>query len=99
MKCQGPVRTQFGVHLIKLTELTEDEAPSFDESRERIVREQQDQAVDELYIARAEELNNLSFESVDLQEPADILSLDIQTTELFDSAGGVGMWRLKLSSH
>lgn len=87
----GPVRTQFGIHLIKLTELTEDEAPSFDESRDRIVRELQDQTVDELYIARAEELNNLSFESVDLQEPADILSLDIQTTELFDSAGGVGI--------
>ncbi len=87
----GPVRTQFGVHLIKLTELTEDEAPSFEESRERIVRDQQDQAVDELYIARAEELNNLSFESIDLQEPADILNLDIQTTELFDSAGGVGV--------
>lgn len=87
----GPVRTQFGIHLIKLTELTENEAPSFDESRDRIVRELQDQTVDELYIARAEELNNLSFESVDLQEPADILSLDIQTTELFDSAGGVGI--------
>ena len=87
----GPVRTQFGIHLIKLTELTEDEAPSFDESRDRIVRELQDQTVDELYIARAEELNNLSFESVDLQEPADILSLDIQTTELFDSAGVVGI--------
>lgn len=87
----GPVRTQFGIHLIRLTEMTEDEAPSLEESRERIVRELQDQAADELYVARAEELNNLSFESVDLQEPADILNLDIQTTELFDSAGGVGI--------
>lgn len=86
-----PVRTQFGVHLIKLTELNEDEAPSLEESRDRIVRELQDQTADELYISRAEELNNLSFESVDLQEPSDILSLDIQTTELFDSAGGVGI--------
>lgn len=86
-----PVRTQFGIHLIKLTEISENEAPSLEESRERIVRELQDQAVDELYVTRAEELNNLSFESVDLQEPADILGLDIQTTELFDSAGGVGI--------
>ncbi len=86
-----PVRTQFGIHLIKLTEITENEVPSLEESRDRIVRELQDQTVDELYITRAEELNNLSFESIDLQEPADILNLDIQTTELFDSAGGIGV--------
>lgn len=86
-----PVRTQFGVHLIKLTEITENEGPSLEESRERIERELQDQAVEDIYIARAEELNNLSFESIDLQEPANILELDIQTTELFDSAGGIGI--------
>jgi len=86
-----PVRTQFGVHLIKLTEISENEGPSLEESRERIERELQDQAVEDIYIARAEELNNLSFESIDLQEPANILELDIQTTELFDSAGGIGI--------
>jgi len=86
-----PVRTQFGVHLIKLTEITENEGSSLEESRERIERELQDQAVEDIYIARAEELNNLSFESIDLQEPANILELDIQTTELFDSAGGIGI--------
>ena len=87
----NPVRTQFGLHLIKLTELTEDEVPSLEESRVRIERELQDQSVEDIYIARAEELNNLSFESIDLQEPADILDLAIQTTELFDSSGGVGI--------
>lgn len=86
-----PVMTQFGVHLIKLTEITENEGPSLEESRERIERELQDQAVEDIYIARAEELNNLSFESIDLQEPANILELHIQTTELFDSAGGIGI--------
>ena len=87
----GPVRTQFGIHLIKLTELTADETSNFEESRDRIARELQDQMVEDVYIARAEELNNLSFESIDLQEPADILNLDIQTTDLFDSSGGLGV--------
>jgi peptidyl-prolyl cis-trans isomerase D len=87
----GPIRTQFGIHLIKLTEITEDEAPSIEESRDRIQRELQDQAVEDIYIAKAEELNNLSFESIDLQEPADILDLTIQTTDLFDNAGGLGI--------
>jgi peptidyl-prolyl cis-trans isomerase D len=86
-----PVQTQFGIHLIKLTEISENEGPSLEESRERIVTELQDQAVEDIYIARAEELNNLSFESIDLQEPASILGLEIQTTELFDNAGGIGI--------
>lgn len=86
-----PVQTQFGVHLIKLTEMTETEVPSFEESRDRIERELQELAVDEIYASRAEELNNLSFESLDLQEPADILGLQIQTTELFDNSGGAGI--------
>ena len=60
-----PVQTQFGVHLIKLTEMTETEVPSFEESRDRIERELQELAVDEIYASRAEELNNLSFESLD----------------------------------
>ncbi|MBN4053721.1 SurA N-terminal domain-containing protein [Haliea sp. AH-315-K21] len=87
----APVRTQFGVHLIKLTEITADDVSSFEETRDRIERELQDQLAEDIYIARAEELNNLSFESIDLQEPADILELNIQTTELFDNAGGAGI--------
>ncbi len=87
----APVRTQFGVHLIKLTEMTESDVPSLEESRDRILRELQDQQVDDIYISRAEELNNLSFESLDLQEPAEALGLPIQITGLFDNNGGIGI--------
>lgn len=86
-----PVRTQFGVHLIKLTELSESDIPEFEESRDRIETELQEQAVDDIYIARAEELGNLAFESLDLEQPAESLGLEIQTTELFDRSGGVGI--------
>jgi len=87
----GPVRTQFGVHLIKLTDITENDIPSLEDSRERIERELQSQAVDDIYLARAEELGNLAFESLDLQQPAEALGLEIQTSELFDRSGGVGI--------
>ncbi len=86
-----PVRTQFGVHLIKLTEMSDNEVPNFDESRDRILRELQDQRVDSIYDARAEELSNLSFETIDLQEPAEILDLEIMNTDLFDRSGGIGI--------
>ena len=86
-----PIGTQFGIHLIKLTEIIEGEVVSIEESRDRIQRELQDQAVEDVYVSRAEELSNLSFESIDLQEPADILDLAIQTTVLFDNTGGLGI--------
>jgi hypothetical protein len=35
----GPVRTEFGVHLIKLTQQSESEIESFEDSRERIERD------------------------------------------------------------
>jgi peptidyl-prolyl cis-trans isomerase D len=87
----GPVRTQFGVHLIKLTNITENDIPSLEESRERIERELQSQTVDDIYLARAEELGNLAFESLDLEQPAEALGLQIQTSELFDRSGGIGL--------
>lgn len=87
----GPVRTQFGVHLIKLTDISENDVPSLEESRERILRELQEQAVDNIYLARAEEMGNLAFESLDLEQPAEALGLSIQTSELFDRTGGVGV--------
>lgn len=86
-----PVRTDFGVHLIKLTEQSESEMPSFEESRDRIERDLKTTEVDRLFTERSEELGNLAFESFDLSDPADIMGLEIQTTDLFDRNGGVGI--------
>lgn len=87
----GPVRTQFGIHLIKLTDITENDIPTLEESRERIERELQEQSVADIYLARAEEMGNLAFESLDLEQPAEALGLTIQNSELFDRTGGVGV--------
>ena len=87
----GPVRTQFGIHLIKLTDITESDIPTLEESRERIERELQEQSVADIYLSRAEEMGNLAFESLDLEQPAEALGLTIQNSELFDRSGGVGV--------
>lgn len=86
-----PVRTEFGIHLIKLTEQSESEVASFEESRDRIERDLKTARVDELFLERSEELGNLAFESFDLQDPAEIMGLEIQTTGLFGRSGGSGI--------
>src|SRR5690606_8519737 len=78
-----PVVTSFGVHLIKLTEQSTTEFESLDEARERILADLRREAANALYTQRAQQLRTLAFESLDLQEPAAALGLEIQTTEPF----------------
>lgn len=86
-----PVVTEFGVHLIKLTEQSEEQFESLEEARDRIVRELRQNEVDQIYSQRAERLSNLAFESLDLQDPAELMGLEVQTTDLFGRSGGTGI--------
>jgi peptidyl-prolyl cis-trans isomerase D len=87
----GPVRTVFGVHLIKLTEQAETENAPYEERRDDIERQLKQGEVDVLFISRADELGNLAFESLDLQEPAASMGLEIQESEWFSRSGGIGI--------
>ena len=87
----APVQTEFGVHLIKLTERSESALESFEDSRERLERDLKSDEVDTLFLQRSEELGNLAFESFDLTDPAQLMGLEIQTTQLFSRSGGVGV--------
>ena len=49
----------------------------------------------DVFIARSEELSNLAFEAVDLQEPATSMGLTIQRSEAFGRSGGVGIAALR----
>lgn len=83
-----PVVTEFGVHLVKLTEYDVNEFPTLEESADRIRRELSSAEVDEIYFSRLETLANLAFETTDLTEISQELSLPIQQSELFSRAGG-----------
>jgi len=86
-----PVRTEFGVHLIKLAERSESEIESFEDSRERLERDLKAGIVDDIFIERSEELGNLAFESFDLADPAELMGLEIQASDLFGRSGGTGI--------
>jgi peptidyl-prolyl cis-trans isomerase D len=86
-----PVRSEFGVHVIKLTEQSESSIESFEDSRDRLERDLKTAEVDTIFLERAVELGNLAFESFDLADPAEIMGFEIKTTDLFGRSGGTGI--------
>ena len=83
-----PVVSEFGVHLVKLTEFTEATFPTFEEAEERIRRELSSAEVDQLYFGRLETMANLAFENNDLQALSEELGLEIVSPEAFTRMGG-----------
>ena len=85
-----PVQTQFGHHIIKLTESRAQTPESFEQQAPELRRQLALNAVSIEYQADAEELANISF-SGDLEEAAQVLGLTIQQTEPFTQAAGTGI--------
>jgi peptidyl-prolyl cis-trans isomerase D len=86
-----PVVSDFGVHIVKLTELNAVEIEPFEALAEQIKSDLQSEQSEALYLERMEELANLAFESFDLETPAAELGLDINVTDLFSRQGGTGV--------
>jgi len=83
-----PVVSEFGVHLVKLTEYDAQAFPEFDDVAERIERDLNSAEVDQLYFSRLETLANLAFETFDLQAINEELGLEIQQSEFLGRNGG-----------
>ncbi len=83
-----PVVTEFGVHLVKLTEDAENVFASFEEVRERIERDLKSSEVELIYAERLQDLSNLAFETGDLQTISEELGLGILVSEAFGRTGG-----------
>jgi len=83
-----PVVSEFGVHIVKLTEYQAQDFPEYEEVADRISRELKATQVDQIYFSRMETLANLAFETFDLQAINEDMGLEIQTTEFFGRNGG-----------
>ena len=88
----GPVETEFGIHVVKLTEDNSAVFQSFDEVAARIERDLKSAQVEQLFAGALSDLSNLAFESSDLQRLSDELGLDILTSVDFDRSGGGGLF-------
>lgn len=86
-----PVQSQFGYHLIEVTEVVPEHIQDFEEARDRIsTRWRQDEA-ERLYYDQAERLADLAYENPgSLEVAAEALALSVQESDWISSAGGMG---------
>lgn len=84
----APVRTQYGVHLIKLTEIQRPTSrPAVD--RAQVETELRRRKAEERFFEMAERFHNLVYEQSDSLKPtAEALGLRIETSDWFGRAGG-----------
>ncbi|BBP82289.1 peptidylprolyl isomerase [Pseudomonas sp. Pc102] len=87
----APVRTPYGLHLIKLLAIQAPEVPSFDSLKEKMVRELKTQQVEQRFVEATKELEDSAFEASDLAQPAQELNLKVQTSAPFGREGGEGL--------
>lgn len=88
----SPVVTEFGVHLVKLTEDSENVFQSFEEVADRIERELKRAQVELLYAERLSDLSNLAFETGDLDSLSQDLNLAILQSDAVTRNGGAGIF-------
>ena len=86
-----PVQTEFGYHLIKVTEIEEGSQPEFAEVREEVEASLRTLLADEDFISLSTQLGDLLFESADLTLPAATAGIDVQTASEVKRAGNEGV--------
>jgi peptidyl-prolyl cis-trans isomerase D len=84
-----PVRTQFGVHLIRLDEIKPGSERGFDAVRAEIADELRRQKAQDEFLAAAERLDDVALENPGSLEPvAKALGVGLQRIDRFTRAGG-----------
>jgi peptidyl-prolyl cis-trans isomerase D len=83
----GPIQTDFGWHIIKLTAIQPGKQQSFDEVKGQIEKELRQQKAMRKFAETADQLQNLVYEQADsLQPVAKTLNIPVQTTPLLTRA-------------
>ncbi|MGE5087709.1 MAG: SurA N-terminal domain-containing protein [Candidatus Levyibacteriota bacterium] len=83
----GPIETNFGYHIIKVTGITPAHVQSFDEVKGRIEAELRREKATQQFASSAEQFQNLVYEQADsLAGAAKALDLKVETTQLLTRA-------------
>lgn len=86
------VRSPFGYHIIKLTDIRGGEVQPFAKVKEKIRKEIQTERADQRFYDMADQLANLTYEHPEsLQAASEELGLPIKTTGYFTRRGGTGI--------
>lgn len=87
------VKTDFGWHLIQLTDINEQRALDFEEVKPDVEEQLKLETAERLYFEQLETLNTVAYEQPDSLEPLlSIVDGDIQTSEAFPREGATQGW-------
>jgi len=87
-----PVVSDFGVHIVMLTEDSVNVFQGFEEVAERIERELKSSQVELIYAERLGDLSNLAFETGNLETISEQLELEVLISDAFGRIGGSGLF-------
>ena len=87
-----PVVSDFGVHIVKLTEDSINVFQGFEEVAERIERELKSSEVELIYAERLGDLSNLAFETGNLETISEELEMEVLISGNFSRSGGSGIF-------
>lgn len=89
---KGPIESQFGYHIIKLTSLSEEYQQTLDQVRDQVLEEAVELQAERLFAELAESFKNVVFEDPDnLTTAADEMNLPIQSSDWFTASQGGGI--------
>lgn len=87
-----PIRTEFGFHLVKLTQIEPARTQSFADVRGTIEAEYRQQQAERVFIDYLDELATVSYEVADSLEPAaDAIATTVKTTDWVTRESGEGV--------
>ncbi|MCK5880271.1 MAG: peptidylprolyl isomerase, partial [Sinobacterium sp.] len=78
------VETESGLHLIAVTNKVQPEVPSFESRQEALAIALSESNASPAFWAAVEELKDVSFNAPDLADPAELLGVQVLSSELFD---------------
>jgi peptidyl-prolyl cis-trans isomerase D len=88
----GPVKSAFGYHLIKVTELVPGETKPYEAVKDEVIKAYQKAQAENAFYEAGEKLTEMSYENPDnLKTVADALSVSIKKSNLFTKEKGEGI--------
>ena len=87
----GPVKTDAGVHFIKLLEVADAEPPTFEERRSAIAARLRNAEAEREFVGAISRLGDLAYNAETLAGPAEELGVSVQKSPLFSRQGGAGI--------
>lgn len=88
----APVKSQFGYHLIEVTELTPEQIKPFESVKTEVTKAYQKAQAENLFYQQGEALTESAYQNSDnLQATASQLNLPLKTTTLFTKTEGQGI--------